>query len=213
MPTPSNVAAVLARLDQVIAEGAGLRRADEYHVDSAGMVAWRTRTLAFLIRTLGDTDTYTIAFKERSVDDWFSNRDASVAVLRNLRGDVEAGYLTNFYLGVAGEVLTDLLDIAAWSLDEGSKEAGAVLAGSALELGLRRVASVHTIDIRRARGIDDVNDALRDGAVYNAVRHGQVNAWRVLRNHAIHGDHAAYTEADVRLMLEGVRAFLAEQLR
>lgn len=177
------------------------------------MVAWRTRTLAFLIRTLGDTDTYTIAFKERSVDDYLSNRDASVAVLRNLRGDVEAGYLTNFYLGVAGEVLTDLLDIAAWSLDEGSKEAGAVLAGSALELGLRRVASVHTVDIRRARGIDDVNDALRDGAVYNAVRHGQVNAWRVLRNHAIHGDHAAYTDVDVRLMLEGVRAFLAEQLR
>jgi hypothetical protein len=207
------MAAIVARLDQLIDEGAGLRRADEYHVDPPGMVAWRTRVLAFLIRTLGASDTYSAAFEEGSRDDYYSNRDTSVAVLRNLRGDVEAGYLTNFYLGVAGEVLTDLLDIAAWSLSEGSKEAGAVLAGSALELGLRRVASVHTIDIRRARGIDDVNDALRDSGVYSAVRHGQVNAWRVLRNHAIHGDHAAYSDADVRLMLEGVRAFLAEQLR
>ena len=213
MPTPSNVAATLARFDQLIEEGTGLVREDQWSVDSAGMIAWRTRAFAFLIRTLGVTDTYTAAFDKQSSDHFISNRDGSVAVLRNLREDVEAGYLTNFYLGVAGEVLTDLLDIAAWSLDEGSKESGAILAGSALELGLRRVASVRTIDIRRARGIDDVNDALRDGAVYNAVRHGQVNAWRVLRNHAIHGDHAAYNDADVRLMLEGVRAFLAEQLQ
>jgi hypothetical protein len=83
-----------------------------------------------LIRTLGATDTYTMALGERSGDDYYSNRDSSVAVLRNLRGDVAAGYLTNLYFGVAGEVLTDLLDIAAWSLGEGSKEAGAVLAGS-----------------------------------------------------------------------------------
>lgn len=213
MPTPSNVAAVVARLDQLVEEGAGLRRADEYHVDPAGFLAWRTRSLAFLMRTLGASDTYTIAFEVGSRDDYFSSRDGSVAVLRNLRGDVDAGYLTNYYLGVAGEVVSDLLDIAVWSLGEGSKEAGAVLAGSALELGLRRVAAAHTIDIRRARGIDDVNDALRDGGVYSAVRHGQVNAWRVLRNHAIHGDHAAYADADVRLMLEGVRAFLAEQLQ
>src|SRR2546429_665229 len=119
------------------------------------MIAWRTRALAFLIRTLGASDTYTVALDQGSRDDYYLNRDGSVAVLRNLKGDVEAGYLTNFYLGVAGEVLTDLLDIAAWSLGEGSKEAGAVLGGSALELGLRRLASVRAIDIRRARGIDD----------------------------------------------------------
>jgi hypothetical protein len=213
MPTTSTVQAVLERLDALIAEGAGLRQVDEFNVDPPGMIAWRTRALAFLIRTFGGEDTYTDTFRKHSDGDYPSMRDASVAVLRNLREDVAGGYLSSFYLGVAGEVLGDLLDIGTWSLGEGSKEAAAILAGTALELGMRRIAAAREVDIRRARGIDDINDALAKASIYGGVRRSQIESWRVLRNHAIHGEHNTYAEADVRLMLEGVRGFLTEELR
>jgi hypothetical protein len=177
------------------------------------MTAWRTRTISFLIRTFGASDTYTQAFEQNSDDTYHSDRDKSVALLRNLREDVAEGYLENFFLGVAGDILSDLLDLGAWSLDEGSKEAGAVLAGSALEVGLRRVAGARSVDITKARGIDAINNALAKAGVYGSVRRSQIDAWRVLRNKAIHGEDREYAEADVRLMLEGVRGFLADELR
>ena len=215
MPTSSTTEDLLRRLDALIAEGEGVPgdREDRFFVESAPMMAWRTRCIAFLIRTLGDSDTYTHEFKEQAPDIYRGSRDRGVAILKNLRGDVEGGYLSNYYLGVAGDVLADLLDLGTWSLGEGSKEAAAILAGSGLEVGLRRIAAARQVDITKARGIDDVNEALSIAGVYGAVRRSQVDSWRVLRNHAIHGEHAAYDDADVRLMLEGVRGFLAEELR
>ncbi len=135
-----------------------------------------------------------------------------MAILVNLRGDVEGGYLTSFYLGVAGEVLADLLDLGAWSLSEESKEAAAILGGTGLELGLRRLAAVRGVDITKAAGIDDVNKALREGGVYSRLRATQIDGWRILRNHAIHGEHDAYADADARLMLDGVKSFLSDEL-
>lgn len=186
---------------------------ERFYVESAPMVAWRTRCTAFLQRTLGPSDPYTQAFVKETDNRYLSSRNKGVHLLANLRGDIEGGYLTSYYLGVAGDVLADLLDLAAWSLGEGSKEAAAVLAGSGLEVGLRRLASARSVDITAARGIDGINDALSRAGVYGAVRRSQVDSWRVLRNHAIHGEHEAYGDDDARLMLDGVRGFLAEELR
>ena len=203
----------MRRLQDMIQEGAAVRDYDSVYVDSAPMSAWRTRVIAFLKRTLGPTDTYAQSFAEETADPYHSARAKGVAILTNLRADVESGYMASYYLGVAGEVVTDLLDLAAWALTEGSKEAAAILGGSGLELGLRRVAVARDVDINRVRGIDDINAALADAGVYNTLRRSQVDAWRVLRNHAIHGQHGEYGDAEVRLMIEGVRAFLAEELR
>lgn len=217
MPTHAKTEAILRRINELVQEGSTVPpdRSDRSVLEPAPWSAWRTRCVAFLMRIVGPTDAYTEAFVQETDDRYrfLSARDKGVHILANLRGDIEGGYLDNYYLGVAGEVLADLFDLATWSLSEGSTEAAAILAGSGLELGLRRLASARSVDITKARGIDGVNDALKAAGVYGAVRHGQVNAWRLLRNHAIHGDHAAYGEAEVRLMLEGIRAFLAEQLQ
>lgn len=215
MATPSSAGEVLGRIGALIAEGTAIQRdrEDNWMVEAAPYAAWRTRTRAFLGRLLGPTDTYTTSFDENVGDNYHKARDRGIAILANLRGDIENGYLDNIYLGIAGEVISDLLDLGTWSLGEGSKEAGAILAGSALELGLRRLARNRSVDVSRARGIDDINDALASASVYPAVRRGQIDAWRILRNHAIHGDHEAYSSEEARLMLEGVRGFLVDVLR
>jgi hypothetical protein len=214
VPTNTATETILTRLRDLIQEGSAVAfGGDRSFVAAAPMTAWRTRTIAFLQRTLGPSDPYTQAFVKESEDTWFSSRDKGVAILANLRSDVESGYLTSYYLGVAGEVLADLIDLGSWSLGEGSKEAGAILIGSGLELGLRRLAVVHDVDISTARGIDSLNQALSRAGVYGQLRRGQVESWRILRNHAVHGEHEAYSDVDVRLMLDGVRTFLAEELR
>jgi hypothetical protein len=215
MPTNSSTETILRRLQEMIQEGAAIQRTGDggYYSDTAPMSAWRTRCIAFLQRTLGPTDAYTRAFTDETDDHYISSRDKGVAILSNLRADVESGYMASYYLGVAGEVLADLLDLGSWSLAEGSKEAGAILVGSGLELGLRRIAAARDVDISKARGIDDINEALAKARVYGPLRRGQVDSWRILRNHAIHAEHEVYSDVDVRLMLDGVRTFLAEELR
>ena len=215
MATSSTAAAIVLRLDALVQEGDSVpeSRTSQGFISGPPMSAWRTRSIAFLQRTLGPADPYTLAFVEETKHGYTSSRDSGVAILKNLRADVEGGYLNNIYLGIAGEVLSDLLDLAAWALDEGSKEAGAILIGSGLEVGLRRIATARNVNISAAKGIEDVNKALCDAGAYGPVRRGQVDAWRLLRNKAIHGEHAAYSDAEVRLMVEGVRTFLAEELR
>lgn len=215
MPTNSSTETISHRLQEMIQEGTAIQRTGDggYYADAAPKTAWRTRCLAFLQRTLGPTDAYTRAFTDETDGHYISTRDNGVAILSNLRADVESGYLASYYLGVAGEVLADLLDLGSWSLTEGSKEAAAILVGSGLEVGLRRIAAARDVDINKARGIDNINDALAGAGVYSKLRRGQVDSWRVLRNHAVHGEHEAYSDVDVRLMLDGVRAFLVEELR
>ena len=215
MPTISSTDAILSRINDLVQEGSTIAAAnsERLRLEPAAMAAWRTRCTAFLQRTLGLSDPYTEAFVKETDALYLSSRDKGVRILANLRGDIEGGYLANYYLGVAGDVLADLLDLATWSLGEGSKEAAAVLAGSGLEVGLRRMANAHSIDITKVRGIDGINDALAGAGIYGAVRKGQIDAWRVLRNHAIHGEHDTYSDAEVRLMLDGVQGFLAEELR
>jgi len=59
-------------------------------------------------------------------------------------------------------------------------------------------------------GIGAVNLALAKAGVYTAMRQRQVDVWRELRNAAAHGDYATYGDAEVRAMLDGGQALLAE---
>ncbi len=213
MPTTSSTETILRRLQEMILEGSAVQSVQGGTVELGPMSAWRTRSIAFLQRTLGPTDTYTDAFTTETRPQARSSRDKGIAILTNLRADVESGYMSSYYLGIAGEVLADLLDLGSWSLAEGSKEAAAILIGSGLEVGMRRIAAAHDVDLSKARGIDNINDALKDAGVYGPLRRSQVDSWRVLRNHAVHGEHEAYSDKDVSAMLDGVRTFLVEELR
>ena len=96
MPTTSATDSVLCRLQDLVQEGKEIPidDRDTARVASAPMIAWRTRSVAFLKRTLGPSDTYTEAFVSASDGTRSSSRDNSVAILASLREDVEGGYLT-----------------------------------------------------------------------------------------------------------------------
>src|SRR5258706_11685917 len=117
MATSSSTKAIIERLNALVQEGStvGPDVNDRSYISGAPMTAWRIRCIAFLRRTLGPGDPYTEGFTSATDGELLENRDKGVALLANLRGDVEGGYLSNFYLGVAGEVLTDMLELATWA--------------------------------------------------------------------------------------------------
>ena len=128
-----------------------------------------------------------------------------------LRADFEAGYLQTIEEIVHASVFADFLEMADELLGKSYKDPAAVITGSVLEGHLRKLAERSGIALEhrgRPRKADSLNADLTKQVVYNALEQKSVTAWLDLRNKAAHGHYDAYDAAHVRLMLEGVRAFL-----
>ena len=75
----------------------------------------------------------------------------------------------------------------------------------------------HNIPVTEQRGSNVVprkastmNDDLKTQGAYSGIEHAQVQAWQRLRNEAAHGNYSAYDEAQVALMVQGVRDFIGK---
>jgi len=204
----------MARLDELIDEGSRVRRAGDegFYAATENLVPWRAAAIAYLERVLGRDDAYTRQFADAANTYHYEGVTSGVGILTNLRHDLAHGYLRRMSQLVAAELVADIWEQASVLLNEGYKDAAASIAGAALEVGLRRIALAHNVDVTGIRNLGPLNTALATAGVYSAVRQRQVDAWKELRNAAAHGDYSSYAEADVRTMLTGVQAFLAEFL-
>jgi hypothetical protein len=100
-------------------------------------------------------------------------------------------------------------------LDEGYKDAAAVIAGSALESHLRQLCMKNSIaiEVNPSKGIqpkkaDSMNSDLGNANAISKLDQKNVTAWLDLRNKAAHGRYADYTRDQVVLLIAGVRDFV-----
>jgi hypothetical protein len=206
-------AAVAARLDELIELGARMPTGSEsYYADHTSLLSWRGASIALLHRILGPNDAYTKQFEEVTGGYYMSAATTGTVLLRHIRQDLQAGYLSRVSDLIAADVIGDVWAQTSELLDAGYTEAAATLAGAALELGLRRVADKHGIAVDHLRGIGPLNEALAKAGEYSGLRQRQIDVWRQIRNAAAHGDHAAYDAAQVRAMVDGAQVFLGEML-
>ncbi|MDQ3356301.1 MAG: hypothetical protein M3502_06220 [Actinomycetota bacterium] len=137
--------------------------------------------------------------------------DQLLGILKALRGDIQAGYLTTFEEQVHADVFADFLDMADRLVADDYVLPAAVVAGAALEAHLRALAARNNVTTQ-ARGKPKraaaLNDDLSKQDVYRKAEHKQVLAWQDLRNSAAHGDDG-FSPAEVRLMNQGIRDFIA----
>lgn len=82
-----------------------------------------------------------------------------------------------------------------------------MLVGAVLEDALRQLCRKHGVP--EGRGIEAMNEPLRKAGVLSLPQKQQVTAWAALRNKADHGHFGDYTEAEIRLMHQGVVGFVA----
>ena len=129
---------------------------------------------------------------------------------RGMLSDLEEGLLTDLATRIRSEVEGDLLGQALRVLDDGFKDPAAMLIGAVLEDALRQLCRKHSVP--EGGSIEAMNEPLRTAGVYGLPQKQQVTAWAAIRNKADHARWSEYTDAQVRLMHQGVSGFIAALL-
>ena len=109
---------------------------------------------------------------------------------------------------IEAEVFDDFLEQATHLLDSGYYQPAAVVAGSVLEDGLRKLCLRHEIPVSAKPKLDTVNANLAKHGVCNKLTQKRVTALADIRNKAAHGEWDEFTKADVEDMLRSTRQFM-----
>lgn len=138
-------------------------------------------------------------------------------LLKAVQHDVKSGMLSNLKNLLQAEIFSDFLEMAEHLLDEGYKDASAVMLGAVLEDSLRKIAESHGVPVLGPNGkpltIDPINVALSKAGVYGSLVQKQVTTWANLRNDAAHGHFERYDKEQVKHMLFFVQKFCADYLK
>jgi hypothetical protein len=138
--------------------------------------------------------------------------DRCRGILQAARDDLEAGMLMDLRQLVTAETFGDVLESAAYLLDEGHHLPAVALAGAVLESSLRALAKARNVTWTGTSSISKINTELYRVTVYDKVIHGEIEAWGKLRNKVDHGDFSTPGDVDTEFakrMLDGVRHFVA----
>jgi hypothetical protein len=134
-----------------------------------------------------------------------------LGILKALRADYAAGYLTTIEELIHADLFSDFLEMAEHLINQGYKDPAAVLVGSVLEEHLRKLCVKNGLPVSAGanyKKADTLNADLAGAAVYSKLDQKSITAWLDLRNKAAHGHYAEYTKDQVQLMLDGVRHFI-----
>lgn len=219
---PANAERLVARLAQLAQEGRQLVEDATYDqfgeptVEPRPRAQWYVSARAALVAAFGESAHYVALFDEESVAGrsiYSGGLDACVGILNGAQDDIEHGALDDMRMLVAADLLDDYLEQARHLLDQGYKDAAAMLAGATLEALLRRLCERHSVDCAPDAPIKTMNDSLGKRCVYTKLRLKQVDVWADTRNNAAHARFDAYKEGDVREMLEVISGFAADYCR
>lgn len=138
--------------------------------------------------------------------------DALVGIVTALKNAYEKGFISDFRELVHGEVFSDFIEMSSHLLEEGYKDAAAVIAGGTLEQHLRQLCTKNGIPTvgKNATPLkaDFLNSELAKAGVYQKGDQKSVTAWLDLRNKAAHGKYKEYEKEQVALMVQGIRDFI-----
>jgi hypothetical protein len=140
-----------------------------------------------------------------------------LGVARAVKHDLANGLLSSLKSLAQAEVFADFLEMGEHLLTGGYKDAAAVIIGSVLEDGLRRLCVMHGLPTSATDGrpmtMDPLNAQLAKFDAYSKLVQKQITSWAHVRNKAAHGEYSEYTKEQVQMMLLFVQSFTAEHLQ
>ena len=173
-----------------------------------------TRCITVVERASGFNSTYSEQVRRISEESIYTHTNVvkEIGVVKALLFDIKNGHIKTIEEEIHGDVFSDYLEMASHLVSQGYKDAAAVMAGSTLEVHLRKLCDKNDIDTLKGDGkpkkADSLNAELAKAGVYTKLDQKNVTAWLGLRNHAAHGDYDKYDEGQVRLLIDGVRGFI-----
>ena len=196
----------------------------EYHE----IIECTTAGKAAILRIAGDDSVYAKEIEEsyerllkrstRSVprfDEW-KRVPPIYGILKPLKSAIDGGYLDSYKERIHASIFTDFLEMAEYLLEEGFKDAAAVIIGGVLEEHLRKLCIKNNISIEfidskkreRAKKASKMNDDLSKNVI-TKTQQKTITGWLSLRNNAAHGKYDEYSQREVELMLSSVTDFMS----
>ena len=173
----------------------------------------QTRCISAIVRAAGLNSLYhSMAIDIGKENDHVYNHVAQqIGVAKALLFDMQNGYMTSFEELVHGNIFSDFLEMANYLSKKNYKDAAAVLAGSTLEVHLKKLCKKHGVDTisnGKSKKAESLNAELKTGGVYTLFEQKNITAWLDLRNSAAHGKYSEYDNDQVRLLIANIRDFL-----
>ena len=148
---------------------------------------------------------------------YFEHISEVVGIFKGIQHDIKSGMLSDFRKLLQAEIFADFLEMAEHLLNEGYKDAAAVLLGAVLEDSLRKLSNTRGLPTIAASGkpltIEPLNVALAKVGAYGPLVQKQVTTWANLRNDAAHGHFTKYDSEQVKQMLLFVQKFCLDYLQ
>jgi hypothetical protein len=138
-----------------------------------------------------------------------------LGALKALREDYSSGYISNIETLIQGDLISDFLEMSEYFLENNYKDPAAVIAGAVLEENLRLMCAkkgIETIQKEKSIKSDLMNAELAKAQAINKLDQKSITAWLDLRNKAAHGKFSEYTQEQVKLMVQGIRDFIARNI-
>ena len=207
------------RLEQLIDAGdsiaQGLGAQDYYgsdHTLAQQVSQWTISCGNLLDRVFGSSSPYYIEFSECRGAGLEKSYIFNLALgaLKAAGDDYKHGFLFEVRNIVAAEVFDEFLGQAEYLLGAGYQAPAAVIAGSVLEDGLRKLCQRHGIALSAKPKLDTMNADLYKVGAYNLLVQKKITALADIRNNAAHGQWDQFTVRDVEDMLNAVRTFMAQ---
>jgi hypothetical protein len=136
--------------------------------------------------------------------------DTCRGTLEAARDDLMAGMLADIRQLVTAEAFGDLLETAAYLLEEKHHLPAVAVCGAVLESSLRSLAAAKDISVKSG-SIAKFNAALYTSKIYDKVVFSEIEAWGKLRNQVDHGNFETPHQVDsgaAKRMVDGVRDFV-----
>jgi hypothetical protein len=194
-------------------------------IDGENLIAvttWVTRLGQLIRRLYGEKsqhfESYSTALSTNYFynlhSEWNSHFSQMVGVARAIKHDLDNGLLVHFKALVQADVFADFLEMGEYLLQEGYKDAAAVIIGSVLEDSLRKLAEAKGIPLTQTSGkpmtIEPLNVELAKQDAYSKLVQKQITSWAHIRNKAAHGEFGEYNKEQVQMMLLFVQSFASE---
>lgn len=211
---------LLKCVDELLIEGTqvlGTRRRGDYseYVDAAAMRGFRSGTLSFIERVYGTKHPHYTEFFGNTEGEGLHHAEQGVAILKAIRSEISGGWLFNLKGLVTAEIFADFIEMASYLLENGYKDAAAVMTGSVLEEHLRQLCRKNSLDTEEEKDehivpkkADRLNADLAKENIYSKLDQKQITAWLDLRNKAAHGKYEEYSNDQVKQLISGIIEFM-----
>ncbi|MDT5270012.1 MAG: hypothetical protein QOH49_2198 [Acidobacteriota bacterium] len=185
-----------------------------YSLNPELAIQWGANCLHLLKQVFSQENDYYIEFK-RLFSDFsesanFEAIKQALGILKAGRDDVEHGYLFDTHVLIEAEVFDDFLEQAEHLLKNGYHGPAAVVVGSVLEDGLRKLCQRNNVSLPAKPTIDPMNIELVKASVYNTLTQKRITPLADIRNKAAHGKWNEFNDKDVEQMISQVRSFMED---